>query len=65
MLRYYTDEDIDVIETYTSDIQTYTNENYLKFNTGDRDLSEFDQYVATLESMGMNEVIAVYQRHFE
>lgn len=65
MLRYYTDEDIDVIETYTSDIQTYTNENYLKFITGDRDLSEFDQYVATLESMGMNEVIAVYQRHFE
>ena len=65
MLRYYTDEDIDVIETYTSDIQTYTNENYLKFITGDRDLSEFDQYVATLKSMGMNEVIAVYQRHFE
>ena len=65
MLRYYTDEDIEVIETYTSDIQTYTNENYLKFITGDRDLSEFDQYVATLESMGMNEVIAVYQRHFE
>ena len=65
MLRYYTDEDIDVIETYTSDIQTYTNENYLKFITGDRDLSEFDEYVATLEGMGLNEVIAIYQRHFE
>ena len=64
-LRYYTEEDIDVIETYTSDIQTYTNENYLKFITGDRDLSEFDEYVATLEGMGLNEVIAVYQRHFE
>ena len=64
-LRYYTEEDIDVIETYTSDIQTYTNENYLKFITGDRDLSEFDEYVATLEGMGLNEVIAIYQRHFE
>lgn len=64
-LRYYTEEDIEVIETYTSDIQTYTNENYLKFITGDRDLSEFDDYVATLESMGLNEVLAVYQRHFE
>lgn len=64
-LRYYTEEDTDVIETYTSDIQTYTNENYLKFITGDRDLSEFDEYVATLEGMGLNEVIAVYRRHFE
>lgn len=64
-LRYYTEEDIDVIEAYTSDIQTYTSENYLKFITGDRDLSEFDEYVATLEGMGLSEVIAVYQRHFE
>ena len=63
-IRYYTEEELDTIDTYSSDIETYTSENYLLFITGARDLSEFDSYVATLESMGINEIRAIYQNHF-
>ncbi|MEG0494429.1 MAG: hypothetical protein RR696_14640, partial [Clostridia bacterium] len=63
-LRYYTEEDLDVIDTYSNDINTYTNENYLLFITGARSLDEFDDYVAQLKEMGIDEMVAVYQRHF-
>lgn len=64
-IRYFEEEELEIIDMYSSDIETYTNENYLLFITGARDLSEFDDYVATLESMGINEITAVYQRHFD
>ena len=63
-IRYYTDSDMDIIDTYWSDIDTFTNENFLLFITGARSLNEFDDYVATLNSMGMPEVLSVYQSHF-
>lgn len=63
-IRYYTSDDLDIIDTYMSDIETYTNENYLLFITGARSLNEFDDYVTTLKSMGIEEVLSVYQRHF-
>lgn len=63
-IRYYTAEDMDIIDTYMSDIETYTAENYLLFVTGARSLDEFDDYAATLRSMGIEEVLGVYQRHF-
>lgn len=63
-IRYYTEEELDTIDTYSSDIETYTSENYLLFITGARDLAEFDSYVATLESMGINEIRDIYQNHF-
>ena len=63
-IRYYTEEELEIIDMYNSDIETYTSENYLLFITGAKDLSEFDSYVATLESMGINEIRDVYQKHF-
>ncbi len=44
-----------------SDIHTYMEENITKFITGDLDLSEWDSYVATIESMGLETVTAIKQ----
>ncbi len=63
-IHFYTHEDMDVMDTYASDIETYTAENLLLFVTGARSLDEFDDYVATLKGMGIDEVVGVYQRHF-
>lgn len=51
--------DADEISEFTSiftDIKTYFSENLLKFITGNRPLSEFEDYVAEIERMGIDRV---------
>lgn len=43
------------------DIETYVSENTYKFVTGDEPLSEFDHYVNTLNSMGLEEMTQIYK----
>lgn len=44
-----------------SDIRTYTQQNILAFITGSRSIDEFDDYVAEIEGMGIEDCTAILQ----
>ena len=52
-----------------ADIETYEDENIVKFIVGDKDLGEFDDFVDTLKGMGIDECVeieqAAYDRYLE
>ena len=50
---------------YETAIQTYATENLVKFIMGDRDLSEWDQYVSDIEGMGLETVLQIKQQQVE
>jgi len=55
-------------EKYTAlmtDINTTVSEAVLKFIIGDRPLEEFDDFVTTLKTMGIEEAITIYQAQYD
>lgn len=48
-----------------NEINTYAMEMYYKFIMGTEPLGRFDKFVAQIKSMGLDEVVAVYQRVLE
>ena len=48
-----------------SDIQTYYEQAVPEFIMGNRPLSEFDAYVDTLNSMGLDRCIEIYQTAYD
>jgi len=62
---YSTEEEADIINTYYVDIETYVSENATAFITGTRSLSEFDAYIAGLESLNLQQVLEVRKTQYE
>ena len=63
---------VDESQEYTdlyADIETYQDENIVKFVVGDKSLDEFDDFVATLKQMGIERCVeleqAAYDRYLE
>lgn len=56
-----TDEEGREFATKMGDILTYVSENTTKFIRGDRSLDEWDSYIADVESMGIQDAIALEQ----
>lgn len=59
---------IDESEEYNtlySDIETYMDENIVKFIVGDKPLDEFDAFVDTLVEMGIDDCTAIYQAAYD
>lgn len=54
-------EENEVYAAIMSDIHTYMEEHITKFITGDISLDEFDDFVTTIEGMGLDEVTALKQ----
>lgn len=48
-----------------NDIDTYKNEMIVKFIMGAESLDKFDEYVATMKSMGIDEAIQMQQSGLE
>ena len=48
-----------------TDIETYMDENIVKFIVGDKSLDEFDAYVETLIGMGIEECVAIEQAAYD
>lgn len=64
-LRFTEDEQL-VIDQYWSEIQTYYVEMIAKFITGVVDLETgWDEYLKTLDAMGIDKVIEVYQAAYD
>jgi putative aldouronate transport system substrate-binding protein len=55
-------EDLDRELEIRSEMDTYIMEMWANFATGDVSFDEWDQYVATLEKMGLKELEAIFQR---
>lgn len=54
-------EDSDEYANIITDLNTYADENYIRFVSGQRSLDEFDQYVQELEDMGLARAIEIMQ----
>jgi putative aldouronate transport system substrate-binding protein len=54
-----------VLNQYTTDLNTYCDEMFLKFVTGAQSLDTFDSYVQTLKSMSSDQVLAVKQAQYD
>ena len=58
---YKLEEENEIINAYKADLDTYFSENLVAFVMGTRSLDEWDAYVSTVESMGLSELVSVYQ----
>ncbi|MGX7031066.1 extracellular solute-binding protein [Vagococcus zengguangii] len=61
-LIYLSKDEIDQIKDTQTDLQTYIEQMEAKFITGVEPLSNWDKYVKTIESMGVDKYVEVYQQ---
>ena len=61
----FTAEENRILESTGADIDKYVEEMRDKFISGDEDLSEWDEYVETIEKMGLDEMLEVYQNAYD
>ena len=61
----FTDEEAEVIASYQTDVETYRDEMMLKFITGIEPLDKYDEYVETINGMGLSELTPVYQAAYD
>ena len=63
---HYTEEDEDTVAALATDIQMYFEEYTVEVITGKKDLaSTWDNYVATVERMGLSDLMDAYQRTYD
>lgn len=63
---FYSQEDEDIVSTLFTDIKTYFEEYTVQVITGEKDLaSTWDEYVETIEQMGLSELMEAYQRTYD
>lgn len=60
-----TPEETRRLNSLTADLNTYQNEMIQKFIMGQTPLDRFDEFVATLEAMGADEVLAIKQAQYD
>ena len=61
----FNDEESEIIANKYTDIQTYVNQQLAKFITGTEPLSKWDEYVAQVKKMGIDDVVKVYQAAYD
>ncbi len=61
----FTDEENDIRSEFETIIETYCDEMAIKFIEGKESLDKFDEYVATLESYGLAELLKIHQAAYE
>ena len=61
----FNDEEQAVMDMYRTGIQSYTQEMLTKFLLGQEPLSNFDKFVETLNSMGVDEVLGAYKSAYD
>ncbi len=61
----FTQEVNDQLAILQADITTYTNEAVAKFVRGDLSFDEWDTYVTTLDKIGLDEWVSIYQEAYD
>lgn len=64
-LLYLTVEENDKISAVATDLSTYIEQIEAKFITGVEPLSKWDEFVSTIESMGIKDYVKVYQTAYD
>ena len=64
-LLYLTNEESDKVRDVATDLKTYVEQMEAKFITGVEPLENWDKYVKTIEGMGVEEYVAVYQGAYD
>ena len=64
-LLYLTTEESDKVRDAATDLKTYVEQMEAKFITGLESISNWDKYVQTLESMGLEEYVSVHQQAYD
>lgn len=62
---FWLPDEVEIMQQYGTDLGTYLNEMFVKFITGEVDLAAFDDYVATAKSMGLEELLRIYQARYD
>ncbi len=62
---YATEEESSIISQYLVDLTTYAEEMNVAFITGTTSLDEFDNYLNTLDSMNLQELLTVRQAQYD
>ena len=58
-------DEVEILKSPGSDIDTYVSENVAKFILGQRPLAEFDKFVSEVKGMGLDKVLAVKQAQYD
>ena len=61
----YSSDESDEISSIESEIQTYVEENVVKFITGDKDMSEYDGFIGDMKSLGVERYIEITQSAYD
>lgn len=61
----YTAEENKLLNSVGNDVGDYVEESRDKFISGDKSLDEWDDYIAELEKMGLDEIIEIHQQAYE
>ncbi len=61
----FTEEQENELSSYSNEISTYIQENYLAFLDGSKPMSEWDDYVAALYDLGLDRCIEIYQDAYD
>ena len=59
------EEEAETFNRIGIDLDTYVSENILLFATREKPMSEWDEYIRTLESIGIHEAQAAYQSAYD
>lgn len=62
---YLSNEESDQVQATATDLQTYIEQMEAKFITGVEPLDNWDKYVKTIQSMGVDEYVKVYQTAYD
>lgn len=60
----FTDEENSIRTEYETNIETYCDEMAIKFIQGEESLDNFDEYVANVESYGLDQLLEVHQNAY-
>ena len=58
-------EDVEQISMQIEEVKRYEREMVTKFIIGEEDLNQWDQFIETLQSMGIEELLSVLQRNYD
>jgi putative aldouronate transport system substrate-binding protein len=61
----FTTEEQEQLNALTADIKTYVDESKVRFITGKMSFDDWDEYVKTIEKMGLDDYVAIYQAAYD
>src|SRR5699024_11842503 len=64
-LFFYEDDEQDKLDAIGTDLGKYVNEMEAAFVTGEKDFSEWDDYVETIEGMGLDDYMEIQEKALE